>query len=283
MTTPHARRVALRVPLRVPKGERMWSRWVPSLALATLMLRPLAASAAPAPTGNRIVLTALRGSAGEPSLASALSRWASEARLRTSLETAHTTAEVSGADDALFRAPLLVWAPARSPVRWSDAALGRLREHLAHGGTLVIDDTSVTGPDDAVDRAVRALALRLFGRPLADIPHSDVIFRAFYRLGAPVGRRANTKKLEGLRIGKRWAIIYGRDDLLGALRPGPAGEALPAVPGGEAQREQAIRLAVNLVIYATCLDYKDDHVHVETLLRTRRGGASGARGRRDDP
>ena len=44
-----------------------------------------------------------------------------------------------------------------------------------------------------------------------------------------------------------------------------------AVPGGEPQREQAYRLGINLVMYALCLDYKDDHTHVMRLLKRRRG------------
>jgi len=32
----------------------------------------------------------------------------------------------------------------------------------------------------------------------------------------------------------------------------------------------ALRTGVNLAMYALCLDYKKDQVHVETLLRQRR-------------
>ena len=44
----------------------------------------------------------------------------------------------------------------------------------------------------------------------------------------------------------------------------------PCDPGGERQRALAVQFAVNIVLYATCTDYKADPAHVETLLRSRR-------------
>ena len=41
-------------------------------------------------------------------------------------------------------------------------------------------------------------------------------------------------------------------------------------PGGERQRELAFRLGVNLVMYALCLDYKTDQVHVPFIMKRRR-------------
>jgi hypothetical protein len=41
-------------------------------------------------------------------------------------------------------------------------------------------------------------------------------------------------------------------------------------PGGDRQREMALRMGINLVMYATCLDYKRDQVHVTEILRRRR-------------
>ena len=43
----------------------------------------------------------------------------------------------------------------------------------------------------------------------------------------------------------------------------------PVEPGGEAQRETAFRLGVNLAMYALCTDYKDDAVHLPFILRRR--------------
>jgi hypothetical protein len=46
------------------------------------------------------------------------------------------------------------------------------------------------------------------------------------------------------------------------------GRALyPCTPGGEQQREQAIRFGVNLVMYALTGNYKNDQVHASALLK----------------
>ena len=59
--------------------------------------------------------------------------------------------------------------------------------------------------------------------------------------------------------------------MLGALsRAELGGWSLPVIPGGNAQRERAFRLGINLVMYATCLNYKRDQVHVTAILRRRR-------------
>jgi hypothetical protein len=45
--------------------------------------------------------------------------------------------------------------------------------------------------------------------------------------------------------------------------------SVPVVPGGEIQRERAIRLAVNIAMYVLCSNYKDDQVHAPFLMRRR--------------
>ena len=45
---------------------------------------------------------------------------------------------------------------------------------------------------------------------------------------------------------------------------------LKVTPGGEIQREYAIRLAVNIAMYVLCSNYKDDQVHAPFLMRRRR-------------
>ena len=68
--------------------------------------------------------------------------------------------------------------------------------------------------------------------------------------------------------------VTGRIPLRMAVREGPhtgAGQwALPVRPGGARQREMALRFAVNLLMYATCLNYKRDQVHVPAILKRRK-------------
>ena len=72
-------------------------------------------------------------------------------------------------------------------------------------------------------------------------------------------------------VGGRAAVIYSRHALGGAWARDDLGNPeYPVTPGGAPQREEAIRLGVNLVMYALCLDYKADQVHVPFIMKRRR-------------
>ena len=46
--------------------------------------------------------------------------------------------------------------------------------------------------------------------------------------------------------------------------------AFEVTGGGASQREVALRMAINLVMYASCLDYKADMLHLPFLMKRRR-------------
>ncbi len=201
-----------------------------------------------------------------------LTAWAQEIRLRTSIDIAAQPVGVHPDDPALFSYPLLYWGGDKAPGHLSDQAVAALRQHLSTGGMLIVDNTGRTEASQAFDQGVRHELARLFPQPLQRVTPTHVLYRSFYRLERAVGRRADAHELEGIRVGNQFAVLYSRNDLGGALaRQAVGGYALAVVPGGETQREQAFRFAVNVVMYALCLDYKDDHTHVMHLLRTRRG------------
>ena len=157
----------------------------------------------------------------------------------------------------LFRSPAL-----------SDAAAEQLVRYLAYGGFLFIDDTSGEQDSD-FDRSVRTLVRRLFPtRPLTMLPTDHSVYRSFFLLREPLGRVALHRTLDGVAQGSMNPLIYGRDDLSGALDRRPDGaEALPCTPGGELQRREAVKLGINLVMYALTSNYKHDQAHVQQLLR----------------
>lgn len=149
-----------------------------------------------------------------------------------------------------------------------------LARYLTVGGTLVIDtfEPALSARfDQSVRQLVDQLGAQTGGEGLAPVKADHVLYRSFYVLPGAVGRVAVGNAVEAVQLGARLGIIYTRCDLLGALLKNPAGAfALPCAPGGEAQREQAMRLAVNISMYALCLDYKDDQAHLPGILERRR-------------
>ncbi len=121
---------------------------------------------------------------------------------------------------------------------------------------------------------MRQLIESLYPPPAAGleiVPRDHVVYRSFYRLEQPVGRLALSPTMDGVMRDGRMVVAYTQNDLGGAWARDDFGHyELPCEPGGERQREMAFRLGVNLVMYALCLDYKSDQVHVEYLMRKRR-------------
>ena len=241
-------------------------------ALLLLAGGPSPARAAEKAPSPRVRIAAFQHKGLPDRLRWALVAWAQEVRLRTSIEIAQEPAMVGFQARELFAHPLLYLGGDTMQERFSDGFVAALARHLSTGGTLIIDNTGRSGPSESFEAPIRKLVQRAFGRGMERIPPSHVLSRRFYRLSGPVGRRASARYLEGLRLGRRYAVIYIPNDLQGAFARAPAGgPALRVVPGGEAQREMAYRLGVNLLMYVLCLDYKDDHAHVSQLLKRRRG------------
>jgi len=94
--------------------------------------------------------------------------------------------------------------------------------------------------------------------------------RIFVGFGRRYGRIERAPKLEAVVRGGNAQVIFSSHDLAGALAQSPGGLwSVPVTPGGELQRERAIRLAVNIAMYVLCSNYKDDQVHAPFLMRRR--------------
>jgi hypothetical protein len=204
-----------------------------------------------------------------PSAALAL---AEEIRYRTSIDVRLQRTHVSLSSPDIFRYPFLLLQSADAMPRLGRTESDHLKKFLELGGFLFADNVGKTSPSEAFDRSLRAELKRLFpSRTLERIPPTHVIYRSFYRVDYPAGRILDTPHLEGLSLDGRYAVVYSRNDLSGAwARDSFGGWQYDVIPGGEDQREVAFRLGINLAMYALCLDYKDDHVHIDYLLRRRR-------------
>jgi len=210
---------------------------------------------------------------GQPApRATAPRRLAWEVRKRTSVETrlVPTTARLDS--PGIFETPFLYWTGDRSFGPLSEPEVVGLRRFVEFGGFVLIDDASADG--DGFDGSVRRELARAFpSHALVTLPATHTVFRSFYLLDRPVGRVRGPQHVYAIERGDRAAVIYSRHDLGGAWARDNLGNwEYPVVPGGEPQRESAIRLGVNLVLYALCLDYKDDQVHAPFIMRRRGGG-----------
>jgi len=201
----------------------------------------------------------------------ALRRLLWEVDKRTSIDVKLDPVEVRLAAPELYRYPFLYLAGDRAFPAFGGADVTRLRRHLQAGGFLLVDGAE-GHPGGGFDQSVRALAQRLFPKePLAPLPDDHVVYKSFYLLKAPAGRVLAVPYLEAVLHDGRAALVYCQNDLGGAWARDEFGQwEHECFPGGDAQREQAFRLGVNLAMYATCLDYKTDQVHVPFILRRRR-------------
>jgi hypothetical protein len=136
----------------------------------------------------------------------------------------------------------------------------------------VFDNAGRTAPDKGFDRSVRAELKKMLPEATIErVSPEHVLYRSFYRLDYPAGRAIFQSYVEAVKLGSRYCAVISSNDLFGALARGPDKRfiEMPS-PGGESQREMAIRFAVNLLMYAACLHYKDDQVHIDYLLHKRK-------------
>lgn len=202
---------------------------------------------------------------------SGLRRLAWELARRTSVEVVPDARPFPLASPKLFESPFLYLGGQDQLAALSDEELENLRRYLTFGGFLLADanDGSDGGGFDRDFR--REIARVLPNVPLRPVPFEHVIFKTFYLLDSAPGRLLNKPHLEACLIGKRAAVVYSQNDLGGAWsRDEGGGYEFEVTPGGEPQRELAFRIGVNLCMYSLCLDYKDDAVHLELIMKKRR-------------
>lgn len=232
------------------------------------------AGAASAQTGDLFVWGQLRhGGAWDPypGAHAEVTRWVAEV---TSIRPAPARREVALKDPALFSSPFLVLAGKQAPPPLDEEEHGRLRDYLTSGGFLWLDDSSGL-PGGQFDRWVRAaLAKALPDAELKALPADHVLFKTFFLARRPNGRVRSPTPVLGVEWSGWLVAVYTQGDVLGAWARDPLGAYLhDCVPGGEAQRQEARKLSLNIVMYALTGNYKADAVHQPFLLEKMRSGA----------
>jgi hypothetical protein len=195
--------------------------------------------------------------------------WSWELIRRTSAPARLTVDTVAADSQQLLEEPFSVWFGSAAVEPLSEPEVRGLRTYLSLGGVLFVDDSD---PERGYfGRSVRRELSRILPEsPVVRLPDQHVLYKSYYLLDRPVGRVEGPPYLEAIHSGKMASVLLSSHDLLGALtQEKGGGYALPVEPGGQEQRELALRLGINLAMYVLCLDYKDDQVHAEELMRRR--------------
>lgn len=161
-------------------------------------------------------------------------------------------------DPRLFRYPLLFLHGSRAFVP-TVADRRKLRQHLDHGGVLIADACCGS---PTFDVAFRKFAALLYPKhPLRVIPHGHEIYSG--RNGSQIDRVhlrrrvagqggieviESVPEIEGIEVDGRYVVLYSRWDLSCALDGRGATRCAGYV------RDDAVRLAVNLVLYGMLQD-----------------------------
>ncbi len=203
--------------------------------------------------------------------ASGLRRVAYELQRRTSVEVVLEARPMPLSSPKLFEHPFLYLGGQGDLPAFKPAEIETLRRYLTFGGFILADANDASDGTDFDAGFRREMARILPQSPLTPLPQSHVLFKSFYLLDTVPGRVLKKPQLDACWLGKRACVIYSQNDLLGALNRDEGGTwEYECVPGGERQRDYAMRLAVNIAMYALCLDYKDDAVHLPLILKRRR-------------
>ncbi len=146
-----------------------------------------------------------------------------------------------------------------------------LRRYLTYGGFVLADANDGSGGRGFDASFRRELARVLPGAPLEPVPSTHVLFKTFYLLDSAPGRLLLQPQLQAVKLGNRAAVMYSQNDLAGAwsaTRAAPRTTRSPRAASPSASSRSAS--GVNLCMYALCLDYKDDAVHLPLILQEAR-------------
>ncbi len=239
-----------------------------SALLASLTLPSLARAFGDA---SRLVPAVLQHAAHSDLRHAGLRRLSWEVQRRTSVETSLDVRALPAGSAKLFEYPFLYLTTDTELPPFTESEVENLRRYLTFGGLLVVE------PADAAEGSAADLSLRrevarvLPQSPLKPLPSTHVLFKSFYLIESAMGRTLTRPTIDAALVNKRAAVLYSNNDIIGALSKDDAGVwEFECTPGGESQRERAIRSAVNVALYALCLDYKDDAVHLPFIMNRRR-------------
>jgi hypothetical protein len=219
-------------------------RGVRRAVVAAVLLAVAAPAAGAAAGGSDFTVAQLKYRGGGDWYAnpSSLPNLLAALRERTGVRAAERPAAVAPTDDELFLCPF-IYMTGHGQVAFSDEEAGRLREYLDRGGFLWADDNY------GMDKSFRREIAKLFpGDPLHELPNDHPIYRSFYQLpGLPKIHEHDglPPQLFGIVHQGRLVVVYSfQSDIGDGLEDADVHKDPPE------KREQALRMAVNILMYA---------------------------------
>lgn len=189
----------------------------------------------------------------------------------TNIEVNTNDLVVSLGEESLWDTPLLIWAGDQKFDPLPQAHIDALRRYVQAGGMIIVDSSEGLQEGLFLQSVKRDLARVFPDRNLARVPRDHVVYKSFYLIERPLGRLAISDALTGYWDDERVSVIISANDMLGAWARDNFGNWLyECAPGGERQRDLSFRLGVNLVMYAVCINYKADQVHIPFILGRRK-------------
>ncbi|MBO0740480.1 MAG: DUF4159 domain-containing protein, partial [Hyphomicrobiaceae bacterium] len=205
---------------------------------------------------------------------------------RTAVEPGEPFA-VNILNDEIAFFPMLYWPVLASARPLPEATLTKIDAYMKQGGMIIFDtkDYGQGVPTGFAFRNEGGTPLqRLLGNldipRLEPVPEHHVLTKSFYLLRSFPGRweggqlwveaeapRDSDQGRQARRVDGVSSILITSNDFAAAWARDERGQYLyPTVPGGERQREMALRTGVNIVMYALTGNYKADLVHVPALM-----------------
>jgi hypothetical protein len=189
---------------------------------------------------------------------------------RTSVPVSPERVEIKLSGNELFNYPFLYWSGESEFDPFSDSEISNLRTWIEAGGFLLADD-ALGMPDSGFDHSLRRELGRLFpGQELKQLPQTHTIFQSFYLLDSVTGRKASVPYVSGIDKDDLTVLIYSQNDMAGAIEQSGSAYRYQPEPGGERQRENTIRLWVNIVVYSLTANYKKDLLHTPFISERRK-------------
>jgi hypothetical protein len=206
---------------------------------------------------------------------------------RTSVEPGEPFGVNVTTDEIAFF-PILYWPVLPNANPLPDATLAKIDTYMKQGGMIIFDTRDFgSGVPTGVGlgREGGTPLQRLIGRldipRLEPVPETHVLTKSFYILRTFPGRwdggqmwveADSAEPVDGDTRKARRAdgvssILVTPNDLAAAWALDSQNRPMfPVVPGGETQREMAIRVGINIAMYALTGNYKADQVHAPALI-----------------